>query len=199
MSVLNELRPAATLLALFTGLCGLLYPLVVTGIGRVALPEQARGSLVESDGRVRGSHLVGQAFSDPARFWSRPSATARVPYDAAASTGTNQGPTHPALVEAVRARIEALRAADPGNDAPVPVDLVTASGSGLDPHISPAAALYQVGRVSRARRIDEAAVRQLVLDHVEERPLGLLGAPRVNVLRLNLALDRMASTVHQGA
>jgi len=199
MSMLRDLRPAATLLALFTALCGLAYPLLITAVGGVAFSDRARGSLVEVDGRPRGSSLIGQSFDDPGRFWSRPSATARVPYDATASTGTHQGPTNPALAEAVRLRIEALRAADPDQRQPVPVDLVTASGSGLDPHVSPAAALHQVGRVARARRIDEETVRRLVLDHVEGRTLGVLGAPRVNVLHLNLALDRAAAQAHQGA
>jgi K+-transporting ATPase ATPase C chain len=184
-----HLRPAILLTLAMTVLTGLAYPLVVTGLAQLLFPRQANGSLIAAGGRTVGSSLIGQPFDDLRYFWSRPSATAPFPYNAAASSGSNLGPTNPALAEAVKARIEALRAADPGHTAPVPVDLVTASGSGLDPHISPAAALYQVGRVARARRLDESALRGLVARHTEGRQLGVLGEPRVNVLLLNRALD----------
>lgn len=179
-------RPTATLLLAFTLLLGIVYPAFITGASALAFPRAARGSLLPSGA---GSELIGQPFASPAHFWSRPSATSPEPYDGRASGGSNLGPTNPALRDAVRARVEALRAADPGNDAPVPVDLVTTSGSGLDPHISPAAAYYQVSRVARATGLAEATVRALVEQHVEGRTFGLLGEPRVNVLRLNLALD----------
>lgn len=188
--MLSLLRPAAVLLALFTVVTGLLYPLVVTGAAQALFPEQANGSLLRSQGQVIGSSLVGQPFDDPRYFWGRPSATSPFPYNAGASTGSNLGPTNPALVEAIRGRIAALRAADPSvATAVIPVDLVTASGSGLDPDLSPAAALFQVGRVARARGLDDAAVRALVEQLVEARTFGVLGEPRVNVLRLNVALD----------
>lgn len=185
------LRPLLVLFLGLTVLTGLVYPFVVTGAAGALFPRQARGSLVERDGRVIGSDLIGQAWTSPGYFWGRPSGTAPGPYDATASAGTNQGPTNPALTESVKARIEALRAADPSNQAPVPVDLVTASGSGLDPHVSPAAAYYQVGRVARARGLPEAQVRALVDRTIEGRTFGILGEPRVNVLRLNLALDAL--------
>ena len=191
VSVLGQLRAAAVALGLLTLLTGVVYSLVVTGIAQVAFPRQANGSLIKRGGRVVGSELIGQPFDDPRYFWGRLSATAPVPYDAAASAGSNYGPTNPALQAAAQARIAALRAADPGNSRPVPADLVTASGSGLDPHISPAAAAYQVRRVARARGLSEAAVRRLVSLHTEARQLGSLGERRVNVLGLNLALDEM--------
>lgn len=188
----SHLAPALRLLGALTLLTGLIYPLAVTGIAAVAFREGARGSLIERDGRVIGSEWIGQPFEEPGYFWSRPSATSP-PYDGGASSGSNLGPTHPALAEQVAARIARLRAADPdGAGQPVPVDLVTASGSGLDPHVSPAAAIYQVRRVARARGLDESAVRALVERHTEGRTFGVLGEPRVNVLRLNLALDELA-------
>jgi K+-transporting ATPase ATPase C chain len=183
------LRPAIVLVIAMMVLTGLVYPLVVTGIAQVLFPRQANGSLIMQDGKVVGSSLIGQPFDEPKYFWGRPSATSPFPYNAAASSGSNLGPTNPALAEAVKGRIGALRAADPGNTAPVPVDLVTASGSGLDPHISPVAALYQVPRVARARGLSEDKIRGLVEQHIEGRQLGFLGEPRVNVLALNRALD----------
>ncbi|NTV95968.1 MAG: potassium-transporting ATPase subunit KdpC [Thiobacillus sp.] len=187
--MLKELKPALLMLALMTVVTGAIYPLVVTGVAQGVFPHQANGSLIEQDGKVVGSELIGQPFSDPKYFWSRPSATGPTPYNAGASSGSNQGPLNPALADAVKARMEALKQADPGNPAPIPVDLVTASGSGLDPHISPAAAEYQVGRVARIRGLDPANLRALVAAHTEGRQLGGLGEPRVNVLALNLALD----------
>jgi K+-transporting ATPase ATPase C chain len=187
---MRHLRPALVSLVFLSILTGLVYPMVVTVIAKLVFPHQAGGSLIVKDGKVVGSALIGQPFDDPKYFWGRPSATAPHPYNAAASSGSNQGPTNPALTKAVQERVDALRAADPGNTKPVPVDLVTASGSGLDPHISPAAALYQLGRVAKARKMDETKVRQLVEQHTEGRQLGFLGEPRVNVLALNLALDR---------
>lgn len=188
----SPLRPALTLFILLSLITGLAYPLAVTGIARAAFPAQANGSLIMRDGRPVGSALIGQAFSDPKHFWGRPSATSPMPYNAANSGGSNQGPMNPALAEAVRSRIAALRAADPGNTAPVPVDLVTASASGLDPHISRAAADYQVARVARARGLTRATVQALVERHTEQPLLGFLGEPRVQVLRLNLDLDAIA-------
>lgn len=184
-----QLRPALTLFALLSVITGLVYPLVVTGIAQAAFNDSANGSLIVRDGQVVGSELIGQSFSEPRHFWSRPSATSPMPYNAASSGGSNLGPGHPALAEAVKARIEALRAADPGNTAPVPVDLVTASASGLDPHISRAAADFQAARVARARGLPEDRVRGLVEQHTERPLLGFIGEPRVNVLRLNLALE----------
>jgi K+-transporting ATPase ATPase C chain len=186
---MSELRPALSVFLLLTLLTGVVYPLVVTGVGEAIFSHQANGSVVESGGRAIGSNLLGQPFSSPRYFWSRPSATGPQPYNGAVSSGSNQGPINPALESAVRDRIAALRAADPGNNAPVPVDLVTASGSGLDPHISPAAAEYQVSRVAQARQASEADVRKLVAQATEGRTFGFLGEPRVNVLELNLLLD----------
>lgn len=185
------LRTALGMLALLTLLTGVAYPIVVTAVAKIAFAREASGSLVLRDGRVIGSRLLGQTFDDPKYFWGRLSATAPAPYNAEASTGSNLGPTNEALTSAAKARIAALRAADRGSDAPVPVDLVTSSASGLDPHISPAAAAYQVPRVARARGLDEARVRDLVSRFTEERTLGVLGEPRVNVLLLNLALDEL--------
>jgi K+-transporting ATPase ATPase C chain len=183
------IRPAVFLFIALTVITGAAYPLLVTGIAQAAFSDQANGSLVVRDGRVVGSRLIGQGFSDPRYFWSRPSATSPTPYNGAGSGGSNQGPLNPALVDAVKSRVEALRAAEPGNAAPVPVDLVTASGSGLDPHISVAGALYQMGRVAKARHLPAGSVQRLVAQHTEERLFGLLGEARVNVLELNLALD----------
>jgi K+-transporting ATPase ATPase C chain len=176
-------------LIVFTVITGVAYPLIVTGIAQVTFREQANGSLIEKDGKVLGSRLIGQPFSDSKYFWSRPSATGPMPYNGAASSGSNQGPTNPALKEAVEGRIKALREAGRDASKPVPVDLVTASGSGLDPHISPAAAEYQIPRVAKARNLPEEKVRSLVQQHTAGRQLGILGEPRVNVLTLNLALD----------
>ncbi len=185
------LRPALSVFVLLSAITGLAYPLAVTGIAGAVFPEQAAGSLIFQDGKPVGSSLIGQNFSDPTHFWGRPSATAPQPYNAAASSGSNQGPLNPALVDAVKGRVEALRAADPGNSAPVPADLVTASASGLDPHISPAAALWQAGRVAKARGLPEAQLKVLIDTHTEGRQWGLLGEARVNVLKLNLALDAL--------
>jgi K+-transporting ATPase KdpC subunit len=172
----------------FTFVVGLLYPLAVTVVAQAAFPSQANGSQIVVSGQTVGSTLIGQPFSDPSYFWGRLSATAPYPYNASASSGSNLGPTNPALISEVQGRIDALRAADPGNTAPIPVDLVTSSGSGLDPNISVAAALYQVPRVAKARGMTEAAVTQLVSAHTQGRQLGFLGEQRVNVLQLNLAL-----------
>lgn len=182
------LRPALVLLACLSALTGLLYPAAVTGAAQALFPWQAQGSLLEQGGQAVGSALIGQPFSDPRNFWSRPSATAPMPYNGAASGGSNLGPLNPALTDAVQARVQALREADPGNTAPVPVDLVTASASGLDPHISPAAARYQAARVARLRGLPEATVQTLIDKNTEAPLWGLLGEPRVNVLALNLAL-----------
>ena len=184
------LRPALVLFAVLTLICGVLYPLAVTGIAQAAFPAQANGSLIERDGKTVGSALIGQSFTAPGYFWGRPSATSPMPNNAAASGGSNQGPLNPALADAVKARIAALKAADPDNAAPVPVDLVTASGSGLDPDISIAAAYYQAGRIARERRLGVDAVRKLIDERRQSAFLGFLGEPRVNVLALNLALDQ---------
>ncbi|BFU92249.1 MAG: potassium-transporting ATPase subunit KdpC [Nitrospira sp.] len=191
----DQIRPALTMLIVLTVLTGLLYPLTVTGLAQLFFPDQANGSLIVREGKVVGSKFIGQYFDKPEYFWGRPSATAPFPYNAAASGGSNFGSTNPVLLEAVKARVAALRTADPGNDLPIPVDLVTASGSGLDPHISPAAALYQVKRVAQARGLDENSILMLVSKHTEGRQLGVLGEPRVNVLELNLALDVLKDVV----
>ncbi|MEF8720110.1 MAG: potassium-transporting ATPase subunit KdpC [Candidatus Accumulibacter necessarius] len=183
------LRPAISLFVLLSIITGVFYPLLVTGVARLAFPAAASGSLIIREGKPIGSELIGQNFTEPRYFWGRPSATAPQPYNAAASSGSNLGPLNPALAAAVKARIEALRAADPGNPRPIPIDLVTASASGLDPHISPAAADYQAERVARSRQLDPQTVRQLIAQHSESLDLGVFGEPRVHVLRLNLALD----------
>lgn len=186
---MNQIKPAIMMLLWLSLLTGVAYPLLVTGIAQAVFPRQANGSLIVKDGKAVGSSLIGQPFDDPKYFWGRLSATAPYGYNAGASAGSNLGPMNPSLRAATKARIEALREADPGNPAPVPVDLATASGSGLDPHITPAAAFYQVARIARTRGLDETRVRQLVEAHVEGRHVGVLGEARVNVLRLNLALD----------
>lgn len=187
--MMKLLRQTFVMLALLTAVTGVIYPLAVTGVAQVLFARTANGSVIERDGKALGSELMGQAFTDPKYFWSRPSATAPFANNPASSGASNLGPNNPALADAVKARVEALRAADPGNTAPVPVDLVTASGSGLDPHISPAAAKYQVARVARARALSDAQVQALVEKATEGRQLGLFGEPRVNVLQLNLMLD----------
>lgn len=192
MNIKSELRPLFVLFAMLTVITGIAYPLVVTVVAQVLFPSEAHGSLiVGKDGKTVGSGLIGQPFSDPKHFWSRPSGTSPQPYNGGSSGASNLGPTNPALADAVKSRIEALRAADPGNMAPVPVDLVTASGSGLDPHISVAAAKYQVQRVAKARGLPADRVMQFVDANTEGVILGFLGEPRVNVLRLNLDLDEM--------
>jgi potassium-transporting ATPase KdpC subunit len=187
--VIEHIRPALAMLVIWTVLTGLVYPLAVTSLAQLLFPHQANGSLVVRNGQVIGSELIGQYFDQPKYFWSRPSATSPFPYNAAASSGSNLGPTNPALIEAVKGKVAALRAAEPANDNPIPVDLVTASGSGLDPHISIAAAAFQVRRVARARGLEEGAVERLVMQCIEGRQFALLGESRVNVLKLNLALD----------
>ena len=186
------IRPALTLFVVLSAITGAVYPLVVTGVAQVTFPEQAAGSLISGrDGKPIGSALIGQNFSDPGHFWSRPSAPSPQAYNAAASGGANQGPLNPALTDAVKARIEALQTADPGNKLPIPADLVTASASGLDPHISPAAAAYQLPRIARSRGLPETELVHLVAQYTEDRQLGLFGEPRVNVLKLNLALENL--------
>jgi potassium-transporting ATPase KdpC subunit len=184
------IRPAVSLLALMTVLLGIVYPLVITGVVQVAFPRQADGSLIHQDGKLIGSELIGQSFSDPKYFWGRPSATTP-PYNGLASTASNLGPLNPALLDAVKANAKALHDADPDNRQSIPVDLVTASASGLDPEISPAAAHYQAARVARARNLPPASVESLIKAHTRERLFGLIGEPRINVLELNLALDRL--------
>ncbi len=195
----TQLKPAIIILAVLTLITGVIYPLLITVVAQVAFPAQANGSLIMKDGQAIGSRLIGQQFDDPKYFWGRLSATSTYPYNAfdantlTASSGSNYGPLNPALTQTMQSRIDALKAADPGNTQPIPVDLVTSSASGLDPQISPAAAEYQVARVARARGLDEAVVRQLVAAHTQPRDLDFLGEPRVNVLELNLALDAPAS------
>jgi len=193
--MIAQLRPAFLMLLVMTVLTGVIYPLAVTGIAQVIFPHQANGSLITINGKTYGSQLIGQQFDAPKYFWGRLSDTGDFPYNAfnaetlTGSSGSNYGPLNPALTKAAQARIDVLKAADPGNTLPIPVDLVTASGSGLDPHISVAAALYQVHRVAAARGLSDDAVRNLVNQHTESRQFGILGEPRVNVLELNLALD----------
>jgi K+-transporting ATPase ATPase C chain len=190
--MLKEFKPALILLIALSVLTGMIYPALVTGLANVVFPNQANGSLLENEGKIVGSRLIGQNFADPGHFWGRPSATGPMPYNAAASSGSNQGPLNPALEAAVKGRIAALQASNPGQSAPIPVDLVTASASGLDPHISVAAALWQVPRIAGQRRLAETEITSLVSKHTEGRQWGLLGEPRVNVLALNLALDKLA-------
>ena len=187
--MLRQVKYAVISLVLFTVLLGIIYPLVVTGLAQGIFHNKANGSLITEKGTAIGSGLIGQPFSDPCYFWGRPSATSAVPYNASASSGSNYGPGNPALQQEIQARIDALKAADPNNSAPIPVDLVTSSASGLDPDISIAAALYQVPRVARCRNLSEEQVTALVNSSVEGRQLGILGEPRVNVFKLNLALD----------
>ena len=183
------LRPAISLFVLLTAVTGIAYPLVVTGIAKVTFPDAANGSLIIKDGKPVGSRLIGQNFTAPKYFWGRPSATSPQPYNASASSGSNQGPLNPALVDSVKGRIETLKEADPDNARPIPADLVTTSASGLDPQISPAAADYQIERVAKARQLDPAVVKAMVANYTEGRQWGIFGDPRVNVLELNLALD----------
>jgi len=187
----KQFRPVFIVFLALTILTGIAYPLLVTGVAQLVFPEKANGSLIRGKNGYAGSELIGQAFNDPKYFWGRLSATPDFPYNSASSSGSNLGPSNPALVEAVKARMDALQKADPGNQSSVPIDLVTSSGSGLDPHISPAAALYQVARVARTRGLSEEQVRSLVDQSTEPRQWGFLGEPRVNVLKLNLALDRI--------
>jgi K+-transporting ATPase ATPase C chain len=190
---MNQLRPALVAFVLMTVLTGIVYPLLVTGVGQIFFPAQANGSVLVQDGEAVGSSLIGQPFDDPKYFWSRLSATSPQPYNSASSSGSNQGPLSDTLLDAVRGRLDALKTADPTNTLPVPVDLVTASGSGLDPNISPAAARYQVGRVARARGLSEATVQGLVARYTRGRQWGILGEPVVDVLSLNLALDALGT------
>lgn len=189
----QQIRTALSMLIALTVVTGILYPLIVTGIAQAAFPNQSNGSLIERNGKTVGSALIGQPFSDPKYFWGRPSATGPMPYNAGASSGSNLGPLNPALADAVKSRVETLQAADPEHKLPVPVDLVTASASGLDPHISAAAADYQIARVAAARGLTADAVRALVAAHTDDRQFGFFGEPRVNVLELNLALDAAQS------
>jgi len=187
----NHVKSGFFMLVVMTVITGIVYPLLMTAVAQTLFARQANGSLIIKDGKAVGSELIGQPFSSPKYFWSRPSATSPKPYDAASSSGSNLGPTNQALLDAVGDRIKALRDADPGNTAPVPVDLVTASGSGLDPHISPAAAYYQAERVARVRHLNPDRVRELIANHTEKRQFWILGEPRVNVLKLNLDLDKL--------
>jgi K+-transporting ATPase ATPase C chain len=188
----GQIRAVFMVFLLLTAVTGIVYPLFVTGVARLAFPEKADGSLIRREGGYAGSALIGQPFDAPKYFWGRPSATADFPYNSAASSGSNLAASNPALVEAVKARVEALQKEDPGNKTSIPIDLVTSSGSGLDPHISPAAALYQAPRVARARGLSEEEVLRLVGRFTEPRQLGFLGEPRLNVLKLNLALDGLS-------
>ena len=187
----QALRPAIVLFVLLSMITGIVYPLVTTGIGQWLLPEQANGSLITKDGKVIGSSLIGQNFTEPKYFWGRPSATGPYPNNAAASSGSNLGPLNPALADAVKARVAALKSADPENTLPVPVDLVTASASGLDPEISPAAALYQANRVAKARGLSIDMVQAAITANTKNRQWGIFGEPRVNVVMLNIALDNL--------
>jgi K+-transporting ATPase ATPase C chain len=187
----RTLRPALSLLLVMTALLGIVYPLAITGVAKLAFPQQAAGSLIRDNGKIVGSTLIGQSFSNPKYFWGRPSATAPQAYNGVASAGSNLGPLNPALIDAVKARAQSLRDADPGNTQPIPVELVTASASGLDPDISPAAARYQAQRVAHARGIPRERVEALISSQLQDRLLGILGEPRINVLRLNLALDAL--------
>ncbi len=189
--MIRILRQAVACIVVFTVITGVIYPLIVTGIAQLVFPRQANGSLIIDNGKTVGSSLIGQSFSSPKYFWARPSATSPIAYNAANSAGSNLGPLNPALTENVKARITQLKAADAASKPLVPVDLVTASGSGLDPDISPAAAEYQVSRVAKTRNIDESEVRKLIAEYTRNRQLGILGEPRVNVLELNLALDNL--------
>jgi K+-transporting ATPase ATPase C chain len=193
MMLLKQLRTSMIAIVLFTVLTGVFYPFLVTGIAQLVFPERANGSLIHKDGKLLGSELIGQPFSDPKYFWSRPSATGPFAYNAGASSGSNYGPINQSYLDGMQKRIQDLRTADPRNSKPIPVDLVTASGSGLDPHISVAAALYQLPRVSRVRGLNQDKLRSLVVQFTEGKQLGFLGEPRVNVLKLNLALDVMQS------
>jgi potassium-transporting ATPase KdpC subunit len=185
------IRPAASLLAVMTLLLGIVYPFAITGAAKLAFPRQAAGSLIYQDGRLRGSTLIGQSFSDPKYFWGRPSATSPQPYNSLSSTASNSGPLNPALIDAVKANSKALHEAAPDNPRPIPVELVTASASGLDPDVSPAAVEYQAARVARARHLELSQVEALIGAHVQERLFGIIGERRINVLELNLALDRL--------
>ena len=189
----RQLRPVFMVFLLLTFVTGIAYPLLVTGVAQLVFPEEAKGSLIRSEGGYAGSELVGQPFDEPKYFWGRPSATPDFPYNSAFSSGSNLGPSNPALMETVKARVEALQKTDPGNKSPIPIDLVTSSGSGLDPHISPAAAIYQISRVVRVRGLSADQVRRLVDQFTEPRQWGFLGEPGVNVLKLNRALDRISS------
>jgi len=192
LDMIKLIKPAVMMLLIWTLLTGIIYPALVTGLAQGLFPAQANGSILRNQqDKAVGSALIGQPFSDNSYFWGRPSATAPYPYNAGASSGSNLGPTNPALADAVKHRIEALQAADPENKAPVPVDLVTASGSGLDPHISPAAAEFQIKRIANARHIDPKKLQEMVRMHTEGRQWGFLGEPRINVLTLNLALNAM--------
>jgi K+-transporting ATPase ATPase C chain len=188
----QSIRPAVVLFILLSIITGVAYPLVTTALGKWLLPTQANGSLIEKDGKIIGSSLIGQNFTEPKYFWGRPSATGPYPNNASASSGSNQGPLNPALAEVVKSRVSTLKAADPNNTLPIPVDLVTASASGLDPHISPAAAAYQASRVAKVRGLSASSIQALIDDNTEGRQWGVFGEPRVNVLKLNIALDKNA-------